>query len=120
MRCEGLSIHLSEINIQNIHVVYPKVVILYGDSKLKKAVTCVRAVKVTLYVHENLKLTKIRRVNIQKTMRFKTNSKIKYMNGNINKAKIKMLKERDLLLIIILRGRRIEKRKPIVWVRQVY
>ena len=74
-----------------------------------------------LYIHENLtfKLTKSRCVNNQKTLRFKTYSKIKYMVGNINKAKMKMVAERDLLLIIILRGRRREKRKPRVWVRQV-
>ena len=85
MFCEGPSIHFSEINIQNIGVVYPKAVILYGDSLLKKAVMRVRAVKVTLYTHENLtfKLTKTRRGNIQKTLRFKTNSKIKYMLGNL-------------------------------------
>ena len=74
-----------EINIQNIGVVYPKAVILYGDSLLKKAVMRVRAVKVTMYTHENLtfKLTKTRRGNIQKTLRFKRNSKIKYMLGNL-------------------------------------
>ena len=72
MRCEGLSILFSEINIQNIPVVYPKAVILYGGFPLKKAVPRVRAVKVTLYVPENLtfKLTKNRHVNIQKTLRF--------------------------------------------------
>ena len=42
------------------------------------------------------------------------------MVGNINNAKIKMLAERDLLLVITLRGRKREKRKPRVWVRQVY
>ena len=42
------------------------------------------------------------------------------MVGNINKVNIKMVAERDWLLIIILRGRRREKRKPRVWVRQVY
>ena len=122
MPSEGLSIHFSEINIQNIRVAYPRAVILYDGFPLKKAVRRVRAVKVTLYVRENLtfKLTKNRRVNIQKTLRFKTNSKIKYMVGNINKAKTKMVAQRDLLLIIILRGRRREKRKPRVWVRQVY
>ena len=101
---------------------YPKAVIFYGDSRLKKAVMRVRAVKVTLYAHKNLtfKLTKTRRVNIQKTLRFKTNSKIKYMVGNINKAKMKMLVENDLLLIIIQRGRTREKRKPRVGVGQVY
>ena len=41
------------------------------------------------------------------------------MVGNINKANMKILAEADLLLIIILRGRRREKRKPRVWVRQV-
>ena len=58
---------------------------MYGDSPLKKAVTRERVVKVLLYDHENLtfKLRKNRRVNIQKTLRFKTNSKIKYMVGNI-------------------------------------
>ena len=122
MFCEGLSIHFSEINVQNIRVVYPKVVIFYDDSPIKKAVMRVRAVKVTLYAHENLtfKLTKNRLVNIEKTLRFKTNSKIKYMVGNINKAKIKMLAESDLLLIMVLRGRRREKRKPRVGVGQVY
>ena len=76
----------------------------------------------TLYVQENLtfKLTKNRRVNFQKTLRLKVNSKIKYMVGSISKAKMKMLAERDLLLIIILRRRRREKRKPSVRVRQVY
>ena len=74
-----------EINIQNIGVVYPKAVILYGDSLFKKAVMRVRAVKVTMYTHENLtfKLTKTRRGNTQKTLRFKRNSKIKYMLGNL-------------------------------------
>ena len=86
---------------------------LDGGFPLKKAVTHVRPVKITLFDHENLtfKLTKSRRVNIQKTLRLKTNSKIKYTDGNINKAKTKMLAERDLLLIIILRGRRRENRK---------
>ena len=121
MRCEGLSIHFSEVNIQNICVVCPKAVILHGGPPLKTAVTRVRAVKVTLYVHENLtfKLTKNRRVNIQKTYRFKINKKMKYMVRNINKANMKLLAERDLLLIKILRGRRREKRKPRVWVRQL-
>ena len=121
MRCEGLSIHFSEVNIQNTPVVCPKAVRLHGGSPLKTDVTRVRAVKVMLYVHENLTfiLTKIRRVNIQKTYRFKTNMKTKYMVGNINKANMKMLAERDLLSIIIRRGRRREKRKPSVWVRQV-
>ena len=66
--------------------------------------------KVTFYVHENFtfKLTKYRRVNIQKTLRLETNSKIKLMVGNINKAKT--LAERDWLLIEILRGRRKEKK----------
>ena len=51
------------------YVVYPEAVTLYGGFRLKTAVARVRAVKVTLYVHENLtfKLTKNRRVNIQKT-----------------------------------------------------
>ena len=67
------------------------------------------------------KLTKNRHANIPKTLKLKTtNSKIKYMVGNINRAKLKMLAERDLLLIKILRGRRREKRKPRVWVRQIY
>ena len=72
--------------------------------------------KVTLYVHENLtfKLTKYGRVNIHKTLRLKINGKIKFMVGNINKAKMKMLAERDWLLIKILRGRRKEERKPRV------
>ena len=67
-----------------------------------------------LYVHENLtfKLTKYGRVNIQKTLRLKTNSKIKHMVGNYNREKTKMLAERDWLLIIIVRGRRRDKRKP--------
>ena len=42
------------------------------------------------------------------------------MVGNINDAKMTMLAERDLLLIIILRGTKREKRKPRVWVRKVY
>ena len=42
------------------------------------------------------------------------------MAGNINNAKMKMLAERDLLLIIILRERKREQRKPRVWVRQVF
>ena len=42
------------------------------------------------------------------------------MVGNINNAKMKMLAERDLLLIIILRERKREQRKPRVWVRQVF
>ena len=56
-----------KINTQNICVVYPKAVILYGGFLLKKTVTRARVVKVTLYAHENLtiKLTKNRRVNIQ-------------------------------------------------------
>ena len=69
--------------------------------------------KVTLYVHENLtfKLTKYGRVNIHKTLRLKTNGKIKFMVGNINKAKMKMLAERDWVLIKIVRGRRKERKK---------
>ena len=72
--------------------------------------------KVTLYVHENFtfKLTKHGRVNIHKTLRLKTNSKVKFMVGNINKAKMKMLAERDWLLLKILRGRRKEEKKPRV------
>ena len=68
--------------------------------------------KVTLYVHENFtfKLTKHGRVNIQKTLRLETKSKIKFMVGNINKAKMKTLAEKDWLLIKILRGRRKEKK----------
>ena len=68
--------------------------------------------KVTLYVHENFtfKLTKYRRGNIQKTLRLETNGKIKLMVGNINKAKMKKMAERDWLLIKILRGRRKEKK----------
>ena len=42
------------------------------------------------------------------------------MVGNINNAKMKMLAERDLLLMIILRGRKREKRNPRVWVRHVF
>ena len=72
--------------------------------------------KVKLYVHENftLKLTKYGRVNIQKTLRLEINSKIKFMVGNTSKAKMKMLTERDWLLIKILRGRRKEKKNPRV------
>ena len=83
--CEGLSIHFPEINIQNIGVVYRKAVILHGDYPLKKAVMRVRAVKATLYAYKNLtfKLTKSRGGNIQKTLRFKTNSKLKYMVVNL-------------------------------------
>ena len=79
-------------------MVYPKALILYGGFPFKKGPTRVRVVKVTLYVHENLTfaLPKYRRVNIQKILRFKTNSKLKYMVGNINKAKMKILTERDL------------------------
>ena len=79
-------------------MVYPKALILYGGFPFKKGATRVRAVKVTLYVHGNLTfpLPKYRRVNIQKILRFKTNSKLKYMVGNINKAKMKILTERDL------------------------
>ena len=75
MRCEGLSILFSDINIQNIPVVYPKAVILHDGSPLEEAVPRVRTVKVTLYVPENLtvKLTKNRRVNVQKTLRFRKN-----------------------------------------------
>ena len=64
--------------------------------------------KVTLYVHEKFtfKLTKHGRVNIQKTLRLETKSKINLMVGNNNKAKMKTLAERDWLLIKILRGRR--------------
>ena len=70
--------------------------------------------KVTLYVHENLtfKLTKYGRVNIHKTLRLKTNGKIKFMVGNINKAK--MMAERVWMLIKIQRGRRKEKKKARV------
>ena len=42
------------------------------------------------------------------------------MVGNFNNAKMKILAERNLLLIIILRERKREQRKPRVWVRQVY
>ena len=41
------------------------------------------------------------------------------MDGNIKKAKTKMLAERDLLFIIILRGRRRENRKPRVCNRSI-
>ena len=54
--------------------------------------------KVTLYVHENstFKLTRNKRVNILKTLKLKTTSnKIKYIVGNINRAKLKILAERD-------------------------
>ena len=51
-----------------------------------------------LYVHENFtfKLTKYGRTNIHKTLRLKTSSKIKFMVGNINKAKMKMLAEKEI------------------------
>ena len=80
--------------------------------QLKKTVTRVRAVKVTLYVHQNFsfKLTKYGRVNIHKTLRLKTNSKIKVMVGIINKANMKMLAKRDWLQIKILSGRKKEKK----------
>ena len=57
--------------------------------------------KVTLYVHENFTyiLTKCGRANFHKTLRLKTNSKIKFMVGNITKAKMKMLAERERLVI---------------------
>ena len=76
-------------------------VILYSGFPLKKAATRVSVVKVTLYFHENLifKSTKNRRVNIQKTLRFKTNSKIQYMVRNINQAKMKKLAERERFVI---------------------
>ena len=81
---------------------------------MKKTVTRVTAVKVTLYVHEKFtfKLTKYRRVNIQKTPRLETSRKIMLMVGNIIiiKAKMKMMAERDWLLIKILTGRRKEKK----------
>ena len=75
LHCEDLSIHFSEINIQNIRVVYPKAVILYGGFPLKKAVTRITAVKVLPYVYKNLTfiLTKNRHLNVQKTLRFKAN-----------------------------------------------
>ena len=40
------------------------------------------------------KLTKYGRINIQKILRLKANKEIKYMVGNINRAKMKMLAER--------------------------
>ena len=40
------------------------------------------------------------------------------MVGNINKAKMKMFTDKDLLLVIILRKRRKEKRKPQLWVKK--
>ena len=78
----------------------------------KKPVSREKDVKVTLYVHENFrfKLTKYGHVNIQKTLRLETKSKIKLMVANIIKVKMKMLAERDWLLIKILRGRRKEKK----------
>ena len=74
-------------------MVYLEALILYGGFLFKKGAMRVRTVKVTLYVYENLTfpLTKHSLVNIQKILRFKTNSKLKYMVGNINKAKMKML-----------------------------
>ena len=54
LHCEGLPIHFSEINIQNIRVAYSKVLILYGGLALKKVVTRLRTVKVMLYAHEKL------------------------------------------------------------------
>ena len=74
-------------------MVYLEALILYGGFLFKKGAMRVRTVKVTLYVHENLTfpLTKHSLVNIQKIFRFNTNSKLKYMVGNINKAKMKML-----------------------------
>ena len=41
------------------------------------------------------------------------------MVENVNKAKMKILSERNFLLTIILRVRRIEERKPIVWARPI-
>ena len=35
-------------------------------------------------------------------------------------SKMKMLTERDLLLLMVLRGRRRQKRNSEVWLRQVY
>ena len=96
-----------------------------GGFLLKEAVTRVRTslrYLVTLQAHEKLTflLTRNRRVNIRKILRFKRNRKIKYVVGNIINANIKMPTESDLLLLIILRSRRREKRKPKVWVKQAY
>ena len=114
MRCEDFSIHFLEIHIQNISILYPKAVILDGGFPLKKAVTHVRSVKVTLYVYENLtfRLTKSRRVNFQQTLRLKTISLLLYgyMVGNINKAKMDALAERDLSLIYPKRQKKREKK----------
>ena len=64
---------------------------LDGGFPLKKAVTHVRFLKVTLYVNENLifKLAKSRRVNIQKTLRLKTNSKLSIWMEILTKQKQK-------------------------------
>ena len=140
LHCEGPPIHFSEINIQNIRVVCSKALILYGGFPLKKPITRVKAMKVhcvkrvnlriqseyrkirtsiwtlsrsiTFHAHDNLifPFTRNTRINIQKKFIFKTNSKIKYVVENINKAKMKILTERDLLLLIILRRRKREKK----------
>ena len=65
---------------------------------------------VTLYAHEVLAFC------LEKITRFKTNTKIMQLGEYVNKAKMKMLTEREFLLLVILRR---QKRKPRVWVRQV-
>ena len=96
-----------------------------GGFLLKEAVTRVRTslrYLLNLQAHEKLTflLTRNRRVNIRKIWRFKRNRKIKYVVGNIINANVKMPTESHLLLLIILRSRRREKRKPEVWVKQAY
>ena len=94
-----------EINFQNIRVVYPKTVIF----SIKE--NCYSRKSRESYALRSW-VTKHGRVNIQKTLRLETKSKKKFMVGNINKAKMKTLAERDWLLIKILRGRRQEKKNP--------
>ena len=119
--CEGFPIHFLEINIQNICVVFWKALILYDgfplkrvnmriQSEYRKIRTSKNSVfghflrSFTFYTHENwtFSLTRNWRLNIQKKLMFKTNSNIKHMVGNIDKGKMKMLTERDFLLLIIL------------------
>ena len=66
----------------------------------------------TLYAHDNLTFPCTRNtcINIQKKFIFKIGREIKYVAENINKAKMNMLTERDLLLLIILGRRKREKK----------
>ena len=87
-------------------MVYPKVLIFYSNFPLENAITRVRAMKVTLYAHESLTFPKWAR-KYSKSIEIQNKQKNKVQSWKyIKKTEMKMLIERDILLLITLRRRR--------------